>query len=194
MRLRKPSPAMVIACIALFVALGGVGYAAFNLPADSVRSRHIVNGQVKRVDLAPGLLPAGRFNAGGEAGGAVCNPDVLGISDETCAFIKMNLPRPARVLLVVSGSWHEQGTLDGSVLGRCALYADSPALWSASYGQKTQTFVPNGGGMPYNGTVSETFVSDVLPAGKHDFRVDCSENEADITYVIGLSAVRLSAS
>ena len=189
MRLRKPSPAMVVACIALFVALGGVGYAAFNLPDNSVRSRNIVNGQVKPADLAPGILPGGRFD-----GGIDCDPDITFISDETCAFIKMRLPRPARVLLVVSGSWHEQGTLDGSVLGRCALYADAPAVWSASYGQKTKTFVPNGTGMPYNGTVSETFVTDVIPAGKHDFRVDCSENQADITYVIGLSAVRLSAS
>ena len=35
MKLRKPSPAMVVACIALFVALGGVSYAAFNLPDNS---------------------------------------------------------------------------------------------------------------------------------------------------------------
>src|SRR5262245_32949175 len=188
MRLRKPSPAMVVACVALFVALGGVSYAAFNLPDDSVRSRHIVNGQVKPVDLAPGLLPSGRFNAGG-----ACDPSVIG-SDLTCATIAMNLPRSARVLLVVSGSWHEQGTLDGSVLGHCFLYADTTAVWSASYGQKTQTFVPNGLGSPYNGTVSETFVTDVIAAGPHTFRVDCRENEADITFVTGLSAVRLSAS
>ena len=33
MRIRKPSPAMVVACIALFVALGGVGYAAEGMTA-----------------------------------------------------------------------------------------------------------------------------------------------------------------
>jgi hypothetical protein len=185
MKLRKPSPAMVVACIALFVALSGASYAAFNLPDNSVRSRHIVNGQVKPVDLAPGLLSSGRFNAGG-----ACDP---GGSDITCATITMNLPRAARVLLVVSGSWHEQGTVDGSVLGHCFLYADTTAVWSASYGQKTATFEPNGLGSPYNGTVSETFVTDVIAAGSHTFRVDCRENEADITFVTGLSAVRLSA-
>jgi hypothetical protein len=29
----RPSPAMVVACAALFVSLGGVGYAAIVLPA-----------------------------------------------------------------------------------------------------------------------------------------------------------------
>jgi hypothetical protein len=30
--MRKPSPAMVVACTALFVALGGVSYAVAKLP------------------------------------------------------------------------------------------------------------------------------------------------------------------
>jgi hypothetical protein len=208
MRIRKPSPAMVVACIALFIALSGASYAAFTLPDNSVRSRHIVNGQVKRADLdggavnsakvangsltpgdlAAGVLPRGRFNAGGS-----CDPSSIG-SDLTCATITMNLPRAARMLLVVSGSWHEQGTADGSVLGHCFLYADTTAVWSASYGQKTATFEPNGAGSPYNGTVSETYVTDVISAGSHTFRVDCRENEADITFVTGLSAVTLSSS
>jgi len=40
-----------LACIALFVALGGPGYAASGLPKDSVKSKTIVNGQVKSADL-----------------------------------------------------------------------------------------------------------------------------------------------
>lgn len=206
MKRRMPSPAMVVACISLFVALSGVGYAAFTLPDNSVRSRHIVNGQVKRADiaggavnsakvangslvpgdLAAGVLSKGRFDASG-----ACDP---GLTDITCASIDMTLSRPARVLLVVAGSWHEQGTVDGSVLGHCFLYADTTLVWSASYGQKTATFEPQLGGSPYAGTVSETNVTDVIAAGAHTFRVDCRENEADITFVTGLSAVTLSAS
>lgn len=49
-RRRLPSPAMLVALAALFVALGGVSYAA--LAKDSVRSKHIKNGQVKSVDVA----------------------------------------------------------------------------------------------------------------------------------------------
>jgi hypothetical protein len=44
-----------MATIAVFVALGGAGYAAFRLPANSVRSGNIVNGQVKIADTSNAL-------------------------------------------------------------------------------------------------------------------------------------------
>jgi hypothetical protein len=47
--------ANVVSVIALFVALGGGAYAAFHLPKNSVRSKNIVNGQVKKPDLAASL-------------------------------------------------------------------------------------------------------------------------------------------
>lgn len=49
-RSSKPSPAMVVAMIALFVALGGGAYASVAL--NQVRSVHIKNGEVKNPDLA----------------------------------------------------------------------------------------------------------------------------------------------
>jgi hypothetical protein len=186
MKLRRPSPAMIVACIALFVALSGAGYAAFSLPDNSVKSRHIVNGQVKSADLATGLLSKGRWNA------ALCDP---GVSDATCATINMSLPRRARVLLIVSGSWHEQGTPQASTLGHCFLMKGTTNLWTASYGQKTQTFEQGVlGGSPFSGTVSMTYVTGALSTGTHNFHVDCRENgPGDITYAIQLSAVTVSA-
>ena len=44
--LRAPSPSMIVALIALFVALGGTSYAAVILPADSVGTKQIKNGSV----------------------------------------------------------------------------------------------------------------------------------------------------
>lgn len=44
--------ANVVSLIALFVALGGSGYAAVVLKKNSVKSAHIKNGQVKTADLA----------------------------------------------------------------------------------------------------------------------------------------------
>jgi hypothetical protein len=51
LRSHRPSPAMVVALVALFVSLGGSSYAAITLSKNSVRSKHIVNGQVKRADI-----------------------------------------------------------------------------------------------------------------------------------------------
>jgi hypothetical protein len=86
---RRPSPAMVVACLALLVALGGTGYAAVNLPRNSVgtaqlRTGAVTSGKVqdftlRRADFRPGTLlrgprgpqgPAGPTGAPGPAGAA----------------------------------------------------------------------------------------------------------------------------
>ncbi len=41
LRVGRPSPALVIACLALFVALGGTGYAALKLPKNSVKAKQL---------------------------------------------------------------------------------------------------------------------------------------------------------
>src|ERR1700722_8298070 len=43
---RRPSAALGISCVALFVALGGTGWAALHLPAHSVSNRPLQNGSV----------------------------------------------------------------------------------------------------------------------------------------------------
>ncbi len=61
---RPPSPAMAVALLALFVALGGTGYAAVRLSNNSVLSRHIKNGQVKRADLGRNAVDATKVKDG----------------------------------------------------------------------------------------------------------------------------------
>lgn len=60
----RPSPAMVVACIALLVSLGGVSYAAVALPAGSVGTKHlkknaVVSGKVKNFSLLRKDLKSG---------------------------------------------------------------------------------------------------------------------------------------
>jgi hypothetical protein len=74
-RIRTPSPATVISCIALAVALGGTSYAAVTLPRNSVGtaqlqrnaviSSKIKDGSLLESDFKPGQLPAA---PGGPAG------------------------------------------------------------------------------------------------------------------------------
>lgn len=55
-RLGKPSPALVIACISLFVALGGVGYAA---ATGSIDGREIKNNSVASKDIKNSSIVSG---------------------------------------------------------------------------------------------------------------------------------------
>jgi len=88
--LRRPSPAMVVACLALLVALGGTSIAAVNqlVPRNSVGTAQLRNNAVstaklrnsavtgakvrnrslRRADFAPGQLPAGPTGPQGPAG------------------------------------------------------------------------------------------------------------------------------
>jgi hypothetical protein len=89
---RRPSPAMVVACLALLVALGGTSVAAVSqlVPRNSVgpnqlqfgavtgpkiRNNAVTSAKVRnrsllRTDFAPGQLPAGPTGPAGPAGPA----------------------------------------------------------------------------------------------------------------------------
>lgn len=52
----RPSPALVVACLALAVALSGTGYAAFKLPRGSVGTIHLKKGAVTSPKVRNGSL------------------------------------------------------------------------------------------------------------------------------------------
>jgi hypothetical protein len=85
LRGRKPTPAFVIACIALFVAMGGVAYAA-----NTVRSGDIVNDAVTSADI----------KGGGGRTGDIKNRDVnalLAVAKGFASIQQRNTNGPATV-------------------------------------------------------------------------------------------------
>jgi hypothetical protein len=77
-RLRSPSPALAVSVLALVIAMAGTGYAAFNLPKNSVGSRQlkanaVASSKVKdrsllAQDFKAGQLPAGAHGVQGDKG------------------------------------------------------------------------------------------------------------------------------
>jgi hypothetical protein len=74
---RRPSPALVVAMIALIVALGGTSYAAFSLPAGTVGSRQLKNGSVGALKLKNGAVTASKIGRRAITAAAL-NPALLG--------------------------------------------------------------------------------------------------------------------
>jgi len=64
LRARRPSAAMLVASIALFVALGGVGYAAVNIPNGSVGTAQLKNAAVTGQKIKAGAVGAKQINSG----------------------------------------------------------------------------------------------------------------------------------
>lgn len=74
--------ANIMATIAVFLVLGGTAYAAFHLPRNSVRSKHIKDGQVKTQDVANDTTSAALSGTdianGGLTGDDVANGGLTG--------------------------------------------------------------------------------------------------------------------
>ena len=56
----RPSPAMVIALLALFIAMAGTGYAATQLPANSVGPKQLKKNAVERVKIKNNAVNAAK--------------------------------------------------------------------------------------------------------------------------------------
>lgn len=90
--IRRPSPALAIACLALAISLSGVGYAAGVLPGNSVgtaqlRDDAIVSSKIRNrsllgVDLKRGQLPAGPRGPTGAKGDPGARGDKGGKGDK----------------------------------------------------------------------------------------------------------------
>lgn len=65
---RRPSPALIVACCALFVALGGTSYA---VAIGSVGSREIRDSSIRSIDVRNKSLHGHDFKRDGVGGGAV---------------------------------------------------------------------------------------------------------------------------
>jgi hypothetical protein len=63
--LKRPSPALVVAFIALLVALGGTSFAAFNLPKNSVGTKQLKNKAVTTKKIKNGAVTASKINTSG---------------------------------------------------------------------------------------------------------------------------------
>ena len=115
-RLRVPSPTTVIACIALFLALGGSGYIAFAHGGASAAKK-------KKVKVGPQgpAGPAGKNGAtvvhirtgtGTGTASANCNPGETptggGAIDDTGGALKSSFPNTALDRTLPSGTWTAQ--------------------------------------------------------------------------------------
>ena len=83
----QPTPAFVLALIALVVAMSGTAVAVTAIAPNSVKSKHIVNGQVKVKDLAADSVRGPKVQDASLSGADVADASLAGadVADESLA-------------------------------------------------------------------------------------------------------------
>jgi hypothetical protein len=203
---------MIVACIALFVALGGTATAVTyvvssnsqigpgtvsghkppsgdhsNVIAGSINGQDVADNSVRGADINEstlGEVPSATLGGlGGESGAsASCNPESL--SAVTCSAAgAINLPAPSRVL-ILGEIRAEPDTGGGNGGGSC---------WAVSNlgGQETPEPVFVNGGQ--TDVMAMSAVTPVVGPGSFSFFIYCNETASGIRYFNGhVSAVALS--
>ena len=72
----KPSPAMLVALVALFVALGGSAYAAFTVTGKTVKNNSLTTKDIKNKSLLAGDFKAGQLPEGKDGKNGATNVTV----------------------------------------------------------------------------------------------------------------------
>jgi hypothetical protein len=128
----RPAPATVIATVALAVALGGTGYAASVLPANSVGTAQVIDNSLLKKDFKAGQIPAGKPGPAGPSNAlaqAVDGPVTLAAAGTTVATLQ--IPKPGSYVIWAKAAVNDNGP--GDEAAACQLTAGDATDHSTEY-------------------------------------------------------------
>jgi hypothetical protein len=155
----RPSPALVIAFIALVVSIGGTSYAAIKLPANSVGAKQLKKGAVERAKIKNGAIDATKL-AADSIGAASINESGLGKVPSAAQADHASLSGGLDRVTYKSVQGSIPKAIDANTQGLATLDI------SCAAGQQ-----PTGGGIRLGDVTSELLVdASVIPSG-YELRV-----------------------
>lgn len=201
-RIRRPSPSMVIACVALGVALSGTGIAAtvalapnsvgtLQIKANAVTTQKVKNGTLLRGDFKAGQIPRGPAGAPGVAGpaGPAGAAGPAGPSDAFARFLNGPIAVPAALTTLANLSIPQAGkyviwgktSVTSTVFGvaTCRLEAGTDTDESQTHAQP---------GLPF--TLAVLVVHEFAAAGSVDFK--CQATGTLQANFIKLAAIKVA--
>jgi hypothetical protein len=186
MKLRRPSPALVISCIALTVACTGTAFAATIITSSSEIKNGVVtggdlkNGTIQAADIKDGTITVNKFKTAPAAGGPSTAYQVFRKAgpegqpaNVNVAVATLNVPAGAysfsasTIMTALPGNQPLLAGLTGeggAVGGRCRLDAAGDAT------ESLQNVVVNGRGAPATLYMQNT----VTVGGATDIKLECS--------------------
>jgi hypothetical protein len=164
----RPSPAMIVALIALFVAMGGAGYAAVKLKKNAVKTKNIKDGAVTSSKLGNGAVTSSKLandarSASNYTEDTTDNP-IVGALETIGSPIQITTVSTRRVIAMAAV--HATTTGTGAYLV-CHIKIDT-----TTGVDDTDFAAPNGTFSPVDASVSP-LASAVVGAGTHTATLEC---------------------
>jgi hypothetical protein len=127
-RIRRPSAAIVIACLALFVALGSATYAKVKLGKNAVKTKNIKNSAVKEPKIADAAVTNGKIADAAVSAGKLGANSVDGtkIADNAVTTGKLAAGSVTKGKVAASGSTTNAGSYSLPI-NTCTLDTSIPA-------------------------------------------------------------------
>jgi hypothetical protein len=171
---RLPSPAMVVACLALLIALGGTSYAAIKLPRNSVGAKQLKRNAVTNPKVKNNAITGAKV-AGNTLSGADVLESSLGqvpsaenATNATNAGMLDNIDSTGFVRPGSSEAWHEIGA-PGEPAFQNAWTNNSVALETTAAFYKDPLDVVHLKGIVTDGSATVF----TLPAGYRPSKIGC---------------------
>ena len=184
LRAARLSPSLVVAFVALFAAMGGIGYAAANLQPNSVKTRNIRDAAVTRAKLADGSVTTRKLASGAVAPKALTalNADMLGgVAPGGChvGWLKASL--------TVNTANIDQDNLNVVPGFDCANKADDAVtIQREAVGQYTVSFADNDADVAVSSSAGSNSVTSATRLDDGVFLVKTWKN-SDATFTDGTS-------
>ena len=196
---RHLTPSMVIALIALFLALGGVSYAAMEIPRNSVGTSQLKASAVTSTkvkdrsllarDFKIGELPRGEQGPAGERGATGATGPTFSFAYGTVydspvsiagiAFVatrEVSVPQAGRLVVVFTGRvFISSGSTNDSAIAMCAAWAEPPGGTLARVSQVIPSSPATLVSGSADGAITLTFAVDATTAGTYELSVICSK-------------------
>lgn len=111
-RIPRPSAAMIVACLALFVALGGGSYAAFKLKPNSVKAKNLKTAAVTEPKIATGAVTESKLGTNAVTSAKIADNAVTTgkIADAAVTTAKLADASVTKAKFAASGTATNTGT------------------------------------------------------------------------------------
>ena len=185
--LRKPSPALIVALIALFVAADGPAFAVHQINGRLLKNRSVSGtklkphsvpvNRLKENAVVPeadriGGLSLGQLVNGGSSFHGGCDPDESDAKVTPCRTLSIGQPATSNVLVIAVGEWFGSDGARGTCsLDRGTTLPTKAALF-VKLGQNDPVHTSEATGSGF----SLAYVFDKVPAGNPTFSLFCSQD------------------